>query len=69
MARRPDLVLYLGGNRANRMIVECKRLLGSANALRYVRDGLMRFVNGDYPADDGRGVMVAYVMTKEVVVR
>jgi hypothetical protein len=68
-ARRPDLVLYLGGNRSHRMIVECKRLLGSANASRYVGDGLMRFVNGDYPADDGRAVMIAYVMTKEIAIR
>lgn len=68
-AKRPDIVLYLGGNHAVRMCVECKRLLGPANAQEYTENGILRFLTGKYITDAGRGVMIGYVMTHSIGVR
>jgi hypothetical protein len=68
-AKRPDLLLYLGGNHTVRMAVECKRFLGSANAGQYVANGMTRFLSGSYVTDAGRGVMVGFVMTNSVAAR
>jgi hypothetical protein len=68
-AKRPDVVLYLGGNHAVRMCVECKRFLGSANAREYTENGIRRFIAGEYITDAGRGVMIGYVMTHSIGVR
>jgi hypothetical protein len=65
-AKRPDIVLYLGGNHAVRMCVECKRFLGSANAREYTENGILRFLAGQYITDAGRGVMIGYVMTHSI---
>jgi hypothetical protein len=65
-AKRPDLVLYLGGNHAIRMCVECKRFLGAANANQYTGNGMFRFLSGQYVTDAGRGVMIGYVMTHSI---
>lgn len=68
-AKRPDIVLFLGGNHAVRMCVECKRFLGSANAREYTENGILRFLAGQYITDAGRGVMIGYVMTHSIGVR
>ncbi len=65
-AKRPDIVLYLGGNHAVRMCVESKRFHGSANAQQYTENGMLRFLNGNYITDGGRGVMIGYVMTQSI---
>lgn len=65
-AKRPDLVLFLGGNHVIRMCVECKRFLGNANAKEYIDNGILRFLSGRYVTDAGRGVMIGYVMTGTV---
>jgi hypothetical protein len=64
--KRPDIVLYLGGNHAMRMCVECKRFRGSANAREYTENGILRFLTGQYITDAGRGVMLGYVMTHSI---
>jgi hypothetical protein len=68
-AKRPDIVLFLGGNHAVRMCLECKRFLGSANAKEYTENGMLRFLTGQYGTDAGRGVMIGYVMTHSITVR
>lgn len=68
-AKRPDLVMYLGGNHAVRMCIECKRFLGAANASQYTENGIMRFVRGFYETDNGRAAMVGYVMTSSIETR
>ncbi len=65
-AKRPDIVLYLGGNHAVRMCVESKRFRGSANAQQYTENGMLRFLKGNYITDGGRGVMIGYVMTQSI---
>ncbi len=65
-AKRPDIVLYLGGNHAIRMCIECKRFLGSANAHEYTHNGMVRFLTGEYITDAGRGLMIGYVMTHSI---
>jgi hypothetical protein len=68
-AKRPDIVLFLGGNHAVRMCLECKRFLGSANAKEYTENGMLRFLTGQYSTDAGRGAMIGYVMTHSIPVR
>ncbi len=68
-AKRPDIVLFLGGNHAVRMCVECKRFLGSANAREYTENGILRFLTGQYITDAGRGAMIGYIMTHSIGVR
>jgi hypothetical protein len=68
-AKRPDIVLFLGGNHAVRMCLECKRFLGSANAREYTENGILRFLNGQYSTDAGRGAMIGYVMTHSISAR
>jgi hypothetical protein len=68
-AKRPDIVLYLGGNHAVRMCVECKRFHGSANAQQYTEKGILRFLTREYITDAGRGVMIGYVMTRSMIER
>ena len=68
-AKRPDLLLYLGGNHTVRMAVECKRFFRGANAGEYVDNGMARFLSGNYVTDAGRGVMVGFVMTNTIATR
>jgi hypothetical protein len=68
-AKRPDIVLFLGGNHAVRICVECKRFRGSANAREYTQNGILRFLAGQYVTDAGRGAMIGYVMTRSIGVR
>jgi hypothetical protein len=68
-AKRPDLLLYLGGNHTVRMAVECKRFFRGANAGKYVDNGMARFLSGSYVTDAGRGAMVGFVMTNTVAAR
>lgn len=68
-AKRADLVLYLGGSHSHRLCVECKRLYQSANGAEYTKNGILRFVRGDYTGDRGRAMMVGYVMSKTIPAR
>jgi hypothetical protein len=68
-AKRPDIVLFLGGNHAVRMCLECKRFRGSANAKEYTENGILRFLTGHYSTDAGRGAMIGYVMTHSISAR
>jgi hypothetical protein len=68
-AKRADLVLYLGGCHSHRICVECKRLFKSANGSGYAKNGILRFVRGDYSNEHGKAFMVGYVMSKTVSAR
>lgn len=61
---RIDIAVYgwRGVSRDPFLMIECKRLDLSDLCRRYVKNGILRFVDGRYGSDVGYGVMVGYVL-------
>jgi hypothetical protein len=57
---RPDIRIFVGTSAG--VTVECKRLsLSNQHPVRYVGEGMNRFVSGSYSSSEERGRMVGYV--------
>lgn len=73
--RKPDLVFFLAGQprpgvadgMRDAIFVECKLLEKGKTVATYCRDGLKRFVTGDYAAWVREGMMLGYVRDQSML--